>query len=94
MALWEEWQDYNAFGWNETQAELFRSALSDSNSDVGWGDYELQQYFDLAFLSNESMDLRSFARDQLIEILSDRYGLDFDNEFDWENFRAYYDTAE
>jgi hypothetical protein len=54
----------------------------------------LQHLFDTAmFEENVSVEERQAAYEELNQYLWDVYGIDFEDAFDWEDYRAWYDAA-
>ena len=52
------------------------------------GDPRAQELFTEAFFNDNDQ-----AYQDLVDYLWDVYGLDFEDAFDWEDFRAWYDAA-
>lgn len=77
--------------WYSTELVLF-DQLINGNEDIG-SDYRLQDLFDDALFNGfETLtpEERSDALDELRDYLWDEYGIDFDQEFDWESWREWY----
>lgn len=78
--------------WYGAEKDLYDS-LVDGDPELG-NDHTLQLLFDVAlFDSDIRPEEREGAMDVLIEYLWDEYGLDFDEIFDWEGYRDWYETA-
>lgn len=78
--------------WDETENNLFDDLLGGESEIMN--DPELQDLFHEA-LFDMDVDERSRAEayDELIEYLWDEYGIDFELDFDWEDYREWYDAA-
>ena len=83
---------------NGIPEDWFSQEMSLFNDLIG-GDYgaftdpELQTLFDRAMFDNTvTGDERDAAYDALVEYLWEEYEIDFDDMFDWEDYREWYDT--
>lgn len=77
--------------WNDTEINLFDDLVG-GDAFIG-DDPQLQEWFDTAmFNSDVSPEEREQAYQHMVEYLWDEYDIDFDQEFDWEDFREWYDT--
>lgn len=78
--------------WSDTEIELFDSLVA-GDANVG-EDFYLQDLFDAAlFDPDATMAEREEAYNRMVEYLWDQYDIDFDEAFDWEDFRAWYEAA-
>lgn len=78
--------------WYGAEKDLYDS-LVDGDPELG-NDHTLQLLFDVAlFDSDIRPEEREGAMDVLIEYLWDEYGLDFDDIFDWDGYREWYENA-
>lgn len=78
--------------WYGAEKDLYDS-LVDGDPELG-NDHTLQLLFDVAlFDSDIRPEEREGAMDVLIEYLWDEYGLDFDDIFDWDGYREWYESA-
>jgi hypothetical protein len=50
-------------------------------------------FWDVMYNDELSRDEREAMYDELASILWEEYGLDFEDLWDWEDFRAWYDAA-
>jgi hypothetical protein len=83
-----EWDDYNPYGWDAQVVDLWDNVSGNSHDD-----YAIT-LFETAYVSrNVSSDVRAVAREMLHDWLYDSLGEDFDNTFDWESWREWYDSA-
>ena len=78
--------------WYGPEADLFDDLI---NGDPVLGDdHKLQLLYDLALFDS---DIRPEERDAVYETLQEylweEYGIDFDDEFDWDGYRDWYETA-
>lgn len=90
----DDWSDdYAVPGeWYNAEVSLFDNLIN-GDGDIG-GDPYLQTLFDAALFDP---DISDEAREQyyqtLVEYLWDNYGIDFEDVFDWEDYRSWYDAA-
>lgn len=82
-------------GWSETEAKLYDDFV-EADDRIG-NDAFLQGLFDAALfegIHGGGGPEHDFLMDSLREYLEDTYGIDFDDIFDWEAWREWYeDTA-
>jgi hypothetical protein len=77
--------------WLDVERDLFDD-LVDNDSAMG-RDHTLQELFDNALFDFElDRGERMEARDDLRDYLWEVYGMDFDESFDWEDYRSWYDS--
>jgi hypothetical protein len=78
--------------WFDSEVSLFDDLIG-SDPEIG-GDEFLQTLFDMAMF-NEDMTpaQRDAAYQNLIDYLEDEYDIDFEDVFDWEDYRDWYDAA-
>lgn len=78
--------------WFHDEWELYDDLLGGEPEIMA--DNHLADLFDTAlFDMNASPDDRADAYDELIDYLWDEYGIDFEEDFDWEGYREWYDAA-
>lgn len=66
---------------------------SDELSHILFGnDFEIDVHAQELF-AHAMMDGDEQAYQDMIDYLWDQYGIDFEDAFDWEDFRAWYDAA-
>ena len=87
MAYGEDYSEYST--------EDQKSALYDL---IGFGEppsdpYLHQLFYTYYYEDNIPINDRIDLYDRLVERLSDVYGIDFDQTWDWEDFRAWYEGA-
>jgi hypothetical protein len=84
-------------GWSREETELFNDALETiggiNAERIGDDDW-------VGFLYHEAMwdfdipaDYRQGAYDAFVEYMSDVYGVEWDEVYDWESYREAYDAA-
>lgn len=79
--------------WDPEESALFERLMGDDSNDAN-GDTYLQELFDAAMFHPEAgPSERQAAYDELIEYLRDEYDIDFEDIFDWEDYREWYDNA-
>lgn len=82
------WYDDDEFG----DYEVIEPGETPSLDSVLWdnfsGDDRAQELFHDAFFEDNEK-----AYQDLIDYLWDVYGIDFEDAFDWEDFRSWYDAA-
>jgi hypothetical protein len=78
--------------WSDRQASLYDELVG--------GDPVIAGDANLRFLYQEALydlDLRPYEREIVLEALEDylmqEYGINFDDIFDWEGYRAWYENA-
>lgn len=87
----ELWREVVTPEWSEEEKELFDHLL-ENNRDAHF-DRQLEDLFDEAFFRRGvSREDRNSAYMELNEYLADEYGIDFDDVFEWENYREWYDA--
>lgn len=78
--------DFLPDSWSDNEKQLwepFANAFNDSHA---------QSLFDAAYFSDDyTPDERKAVREALDSYLSDTYGYDFDEMFDWETWREGYE---
>lgn len=78
--------------WYGSEERMF-DRLVGGNDELG-NDYHLQDLFDDALFNDDlTSDERSSAYEELVDYLYDEYGIDFEQSFDWEDYREWYDSA-
>jgi hypothetical protein len=78
--------------WYQNEDSLF-DALIGGHSTAG-DDAHLQELFDKALFDPDvADDERAEAYDELVDYLWDEYEIDFEDVFDWEDYRSWYDAA-
>lgn len=82
----EDWQSHNEYDWDETPARLWDNLTHGQ----GWDDNYGKMLFEMSFADPETADVRRQAYDFLREWMTDEYGLDFDDAFNWELWREWY----
>lgn len=95
---WSDDYDVPA-SWGYDEHTLF-DRLTGGDAAIA-GDSYLQSLFDAAFYHYENSptesihghggDERNFIINELTDYLFDEYGIDFDDSFDWEGWRSWYD---
>lgn len=77
--------------WYEAEKELFDDLVG-GRADIG-GDGYLQALFDAAMFDDSyAWNERQAVYDALIDYLQDEYGIYFEDVFDWEDYREWYDS--
>lgn len=88
-----EWDPIDRWQRNRTKSGLWQHEFG-TNPDV-LRDPIAQQYFELGFLDRKvGGRTRKEYRRQFKEYMQDRYGINFDREFDWEAWRELYGDLE
>jgi len=92
MAWDDEFDYYVPESWSERQADLYDDLV---NADpVIAADQELQFLYQEALFDLElSAPDRQIIIDMLEDYLMDQYGIDFDDVFDWDAYRSWYENA-
>ena len=86
--------DYDAFDWSRTELDLFVDAVYDGSEPEVLADMHLRELFDDALFDMDlSKQDRDDAYDELVDYLWNEYGIDFEENFDWEGYREWYDSA-
>lgn len=85
------WDDFEVpSDWYDSESQLW-DALT-HGTDAG-GDAYLQELFDTAMFDPDvSREERAEAYAELNDYLWDAYGIDFEDTFDWEDYREWYDA--
>lgn len=90
---WDD--DYDYFvpaSWSESEANLY-DELVGGNPDIA-GDHRLQFLYDAALFHTElSPPDRQIILDALKEYMWDEYSIDFDDAFDWDGYREWYENV-
>lgn len=79
--------------WSATESLLFDGVVG-QNPDIGEDQY-LQELFDQALfhdIHGSGGPRHDFLMDQLITYLQEEYDIYFDDVFDWEAWREWYDS--
>lgn len=77
--------------WDYEERELFKDLIGDEREALE--DYDLQDLFhDALFDQDIGPEERALAYDDLLDYLFDEYDIDFEAEFDWEDYRDWYDS--
>lgn len=77
--------------WEYDERELYKDLIGGEREALE--DYELQDLFHDALFDLEIDRLeREHAYQDLLDYLYDEYGIDFESEFDWEDYREWYDS--
>jgi hypothetical protein len=86
-----DWDNYNPYGWEEEVAHLW----DDVTVGDGWEhDSYGKMLFETAYVERDvSPDVRAAAREMLESWFEDRYGYAFDEQFDWDDWREWYETV-
>lgn len=78
--------------WYGDEERLFDRLVS-GDDELG-NDYHLQDLFDDALFRDDlTPQEREDAYQELIDYLWEEYQLDFEQVFDWEDYREWYDSA-
>ncbi len=78
--------------WKRVEKDIYRD-LVDSNPDIG-NDPRLQRLFDRAMFDMDiDRDERDDAYFKLKMYLWQKYDIDFEDAYDWEAYREWYDTT-
>lgn len=92
MAWDDEFDYFVPASWSEEQASMYDD-LVNANPAIA-GDQQLQFLYQEALFDMElSPPDRQIIIDMLDEYLMDEYGIDFDDMFDWQNYREWYDSV-
>lgn len=87
--------DYDYFvpaSWSEDEANLYDELVS-GNPEIA-GDHQLQFLYNEALFDMElSPPDRQIVLDLLEEYLWDEYNIDFDDVFDWDAYRDWYENV-
>lgn len=78
--------------WGRNKAALWQDATK-AHNNIGY-DPDAQALYDAALYSfDEDPDNRAAILQNLKDYIADTYNVDWDKVFDWEDYRANYDTA-
>jgi hypothetical protein len=88
----DEWEDYNPLGWENDVAALWEEATRGDGWNIS-DEYGMALFEEAYVRHGGDSGVRSAARDMLQDWFSSRFGIDFDDSFDWEGWRAAYDAA-
>lgn len=81
--------DFIPQSWSHSEAEIWYDAFG--QYDQIFDDRIAQALYDYGFFNFDiSPDERQAIRENLYDYLMDEYGIDFDQVFDWEAWRAAY----
>jgi hypothetical protein len=79
--------------WDAAETSLYEDMISHGPPSIE-DDRTLELLFDTAlFQTDLNPGDRDAILDELYNYLWDEYGLDFDEVFDWEGYREWYDAA-
>lgn len=93
LARFDDWGEDNDFDYGslpdaQQQQFVFESLFS------GVGDLEARRIFDDVMYNDDlSRDERADRYEDLKDYYFDEYGIDFDELWDWEDFREWYDSG-
>ena len=77
--------------WYSTEETLWE-ILVGADSELG-NDQQLQDLFDVAMFDPQATpEERAAAYEDLVSTLWEEYGIDFEDIFDWEDYRDWYDS--
>lgn len=77
--------------WDAAETSLFEDMISHGPPEMADDDF-LELLYDTAlFQTDLNPSDRDAVTDELYNYLWDEYGLDFDEVFDWEGYREWYD---
>ena len=79
--------------WSFTEQNLW-DQVTNSHPELA-GDREAEMYYHLGYFSDGDLSGKDMQimQDALINYLNDNYDIDWDQEFDWEDYREWYDAA-
>lgn len=84
-----DWEEFNPLGWDESIAHLWDNVTDGG----GWiGDDYAKQLFETAYIDDVDPAVRAYAREQLADWYYEAFGLDWDDQFDWESWREWYNS--
>lgn len=84
-----DWEEFNPLGWDDSIAHLWDSVTAGQS----WaGDDYAKQLFETAYIEDASPAVRAYAREALADWFHSSYGLDWDDQFDWESWREWYNA--
>lgn len=85
------WREVTAEQWSDTEKQLFNDMLR--NQPQARRDDNLQDLFDEALFRRGGTRIdRDSAYTELQRVLYEDYGIDFDDVFEWEDYKAWYDA--
>lgn len=88
-----DWEYHDDKNFGEDYGGLYDDLFRDHSEDA-WSDGFAKMLFDIGFVHpDEAPDVVASAREMLAEWMAEEYGLDFDQEFDWETWRELYGGA-
>lgn len=80
--------------WDADEVSLFLNLIDNAYGGQAESDPELKELFDAALFDPDiSARDREDAYEDLVDYLWDVYGIDFDEMFDWEDYREWYDAG-
>ena len=80
--------------WTPDEVEIY-DRMVEGNPDIG-SDQFLQALYDEALfhdIHGNGSPQHDFLMEQLIDYLRDTYGIEFDDVFDWEQWRRWYEQG-
>jgi hypothetical protein len=86
-----DWEEFNPYDWTQQVAEMW----DDVTDGLGWqsDDYG-KMLFETAYIERGvSSDVRAHAREMLENWFENRYGWSFDDQFDWDSWREWYESV-
>lgn len=91
----EDWDDDAEFDYGSLPLEQQQEFLYDLIGFAGTThDYEARSYFwDLMYNDELTSDQRLDIYEEFSQYLWDEYGLQFEDVWDWDAFREWYETA-
>lgn len=89
---WEnQWQELPA-DWSEKETQLFQPLLEEGGTPLEHDRLAQALYDEAMFNPDLSAEDRFDILETLRDHLWDEYGIDFDDVFDWEDWRSTYDS--
>jgi hypothetical protein len=83
----DDWEDFNSHDWEETPAWLWDQATDGQ----GWNDDYGRMLFDMVFVDPVDTTTRESVFDALKDWFMDEYGVGFEDVFDWDAWREWYE---
>jgi len=82
-------------GWGEMEDYLFDRLGDHDPTGRLVNDEYAQHWYDKSLFHNRELSKEQVAdmQQELRKYLRDEYGIDLSDAFDWEDYRAWYDTA-
>lgn len=78
-------------GWGSNEFRLFDEM---EIPDTAFNDPFVQQMYDMALYDHDlSTEEHTMAYEGLKNYMMDEYGIDFDDVFDWDDYREHYEAA-